>query len=160
MHKRCCCWLELLIIYNFLINQCIIIFCLLILVINPPYLNCPNDIEATLSTTSNWLTLGPLWQEPQTNINVSALQVYPQNVGSNYKFKFGKNLISYTAVHETGEVLACSFFVEVKGFTDKILTVNILTDNLLTYCNKLNKMIGLNVFFFRQNSSASHQLSI
>jgi len=61
------------------------------------------------------MVLGSLFQLPQTNVNMSNVFAYPDNVGASYKFRFGKTLVSYIATHETGQQLSCSFFVDIKG---------------------------------------------
>lgn len=86
-------------------------------VIEPPYLNCPNDVDVTLPSHQSWLTLGNLWQEPQTNINRSNIVIRPNNYGPSYNFTHGKTLISYQAKHETGEVLYCSYMIHVADKT-------------------------------------------
>ena len=84
-------------------------------VIEPPYLNCPPDIQATLPNDANEISLHSRFQRPQTNVNASNVVSYPGHVGPDYKFKFGKTLVSYVASHVTGEQLSCSYFVEIIG---------------------------------------------
>ena len=61
------------------------------------------------------MSLGSKFQLPQTNVNSSSIMMYPDNVGPDYKFRFGKTLVSYVANHVTGETVSCSYFVDIKG---------------------------------------------
>ena len=83
-------------------------------VVEPLYLNCPPDIQATLPSDANEISLGSLFERPQSNANESDVISYPNDLGPNYKFKFGKTLISYVA-SKGDEQVSCSHFVEIKG---------------------------------------------
>ena len=93
----------------------IVLYFFILSVVEPGYLNCPSDIQATLPSNANEMALGSLFQLPQTNINTSDVFAYPDNVGPSYKFRFGKTLVSYIGTHESGQQLSCSFFVDIKG---------------------------------------------
>ena len=83
-------------------------------VIEPLYVNCPPDIQATLPSDANEISLGALFQRPQSNANASKIQSFPDNIGPDYKFRFGKTLVSYLA-SKGDEQVSCSHFVEIKG---------------------------------------------
>ena len=77
-------------------------------------MNCPPDIQATLPSDANEISLGSLFERPQTNANASDVVSYPNTLGPDYKFKFGKTLVSYVA-SKGDEQVSCSHFVEIKG---------------------------------------------
>jgi len=76
------------------------------------------------------MVLGSLFQLPQTNVDMSNVFAYPDNVGASYKFRFGKTLVSYIATHETGQQLSCSFFVDIKGKNDFSLSFSSVSETI------------------------------
>lgn len=100
---------------SILFGSIVFVIHILLTVIEPPYLNCPNDVDLVLPSHQNWIAMGSRWQPPQTNVNNTLLQVEPKDIGPSYTFYSGKTLVLYRAIFETGQQVTCSYMVTVKG---------------------------------------------
>uniref|UniRef100_A0A7M5WWB1 Hemicentin-1 n=2 Tax=Clytia hemisphaerica TaxID=252671 RepID=A0A7M5WWB1_9CNID len=107
-------------------------------IIEPPYVNCPTDIQVTLPNNANQISLGSKFQQPQSNVNSSMITSYPDNVGPDYKFRFGKTLVSYVAM-ANGQQVSCSYFVDVKDSTPP--TVSDCPKDIIQNTGRLSEII-------------------
>ena len=120
------------------------------LVVEVPYLNCPNDFSIKLPSDRSTISLGSDWVEPNTNINLNTSNVLPVGVGMSYEFKAGQTLVSYAVTHESGTLYSCSYVVHVKGKRSNFYVSCQKSCKFYTFYLKNTILLFLNKFFLKK----------
>ncbi|XP_065060118.1 uncharacterized protein LOC135687479 [Rhopilema esculentum] len=81
-------------------------------IVQTPYLNCPVDIQVTLSGDATSVNLGAKFPQPDSNIRISSA-----SHSRDFAFPVGLTVVKFEAVSDEGVKKTCQVFVSVQDKT-------------------------------------------